>query len=207
MKGKWIGLFTIICILSYIVSIAFLGIVNDNYNHTQNLVSELGKPNMNYNFVLNVTLIISGISLIFLAYYLKEILPKSITRDLGTIALGLFGLSVVFGGVFPCEVNCMNPTTTSGYLHAYLGMPTIITAPLSFIGLSRSMKNSLQLRGISNAALWLGILTIIASLASFTLFLKLDLVGLGQRITAFFQLSVPFLIAIKIIKPHEHVSD
>ena len=206
MKGKWIGLFIVSCILFYIGSIAFLGSINDNYNHTLNLVSELGKPNMRFNFVLNITLIMSGISLITMAYYLKKVLPESKARKIGVVSLSLFGLSVISGGLFPCEIDCMNPTTTSGYLHAYLGIPTIITSPLSFIALSRSMKTSQQFQSLSNISLWLGILACIALLASFTLFPEINLIGLGQRFTAFFQLSVPLLIAIKIIKTNEVVS-
>ena len=206
MKEKWVGLFAIICILLYIGSIAILGSMNNNYDHTVNLISELGKPNMKYNFILNTTLVFSGISLITMAYYLKRALPKSRARKVGVISLGLFGLSVISGGLFPCEIDCMNPTTTSGYLHAYLGLPTNITSPLSFIALSRSMKTSQQFQPLSNISLWLGILSCITLATSFTLFPELNLIGLGQRVAVFFQLSVPFLISIKILKNNESLS-
>ena len=206
MKQKWIGIFTVICILSYIGSIVLLGSLNDDYSHVQNLVSELGKPSMPYNFVLNITLVVSGVSLLTLAYYLNRILPKSKAQSIGTISLGLFGFSVIAGGLFPCEIDCMTPSTISGYLHAYLGMPTLITAPLSFIALGISMRATRQFNNLSELSIGLGILCFLALVASFTLFSQLNLTGLGQRIAAFFQLSVPFLISLHIINYHESTS-
>ncbi len=194
-----IAIAVLISVTFYLSSVLWLGQHQKDYNHFIDLVSELGKREMPYSYVLNSTLVLSGMSLICLAVLLFYRLEESRTRIIGIISLGLFGLSVFFGGTFPCEGDCLHPTTTSGYLHAILGLPAVITAPLAYILIGKSMGSSDQFRVISDLIRWLGWCTALAMIAAMSIFPNLGLVGLGQRVGALFQLAVPLVISIRLL--------
>ena len=199
---KFIASLVISSVASYILAVLFLARLNPGYNHYHNLVSELGRYGAPYNYVLNIVLMISGISIIALAGIIYKLFSNSRTLIVGCISLALFGASVVLGGVFPCDQNCLVPISASGYLHAITGMPAMITAPLSFILIGKLFKSEPHFISVSKPIYWLGILSIFAMIASVAIFPYFNLIGLGQRIAAFFQLAVPFIIAYKLFDFH-----
>ena len=60
---KIISGFVMVSVIAYTVAVIVLGHLNPGYSHVADLVSELGGTGSPYNFVLNITLMISGISL------------------------------------------------------------------------------------------------------------------------------------------------
>ncbi len=199
---KFIASLVISSVLLYILTVVILANLNPGYSHINDLVSELGKSGAPFNYLLNIVLMISGISIIMLGWIIYKFIRKSSTLIFACISLALFGVSIFLGGVFPCDQSCLEPTTYSGYLHAITGMPAMITAPLSFILLGKSFKSDSHFNPVSKTVYWLGIFCIVAMLSSATIFPYFNLIGLGQRIAAFFQVAVPFIIAYKLFSYH-----
>ncbi|WP_411028816.1 DUF998 domain-containing protein [Spongiimicrobium sp. 3-5] len=197
-KEKIIAALVIGCILSYVLSVLVLAHIKPEYNHFTDLVSELGRSGEPFNYVLNMVLILSGIGLMLMAWSISKLISTSKTSKYATISMGLFGVSVLCGGIFTCDSSCLAPTSYSGFLHAITGMPAVITAPTAFILFGRTFRSSPHFVSISAIVFWLGIASIFAMVASAVIFPYINLMGLGQRIAAIFQLTVPFIIAYKL---------
>lgn len=191
--------FVILSILAYVASTYYLGSINEGYSHLKNFVSELGKPNMPQHNLLNFSLIAIGLSLWGLAYILHSVLTNSQVATRGVIFLVLLAGTIFFEGIFPCEGDCMNPTTLSGYIHGIVGIPAIIFSPLANIYISKGMRDNSHFYPIWKVCYQLGILTAVAMLLAMILFPYLDLMGLGQRIGVFFMFIVPIIISIRLI--------
>lgn len=197
-KEKLIPAAVIGSVISYILVVVILGWLRPGYDHTTELVSDLGKSGALYNYVLNIALVISGISLLLMAWLIYKLIPNSRILKYAVISFGLFAVSVICGGIFPCDESCLVPTSYSGFLHAITGMPAMLTAPLAFILFGIVLKTIPHFAPISKIVYWLGITSIFAMIASAVIFPYFNLMGLGQRIAAVFQLAVPFIIAYKL---------
>lgn len=203
-KEKLIAATVIGSVVAYILTVLILGWLTPDYNHVTHLISELGKSGAPFNYILNAVLMVSGISLLLMAWTINKLAPKSRILKYAIILLGLFGISVMCGGIFPCDENCLVPTSYSGYLHAITGMPAILTAPIAFILFGIAFKAIPHFAPISKTVYWLGIISIFAMIASALIFPYYNLMGLGQRVAAFFQLAVPFVIAYKLFNLNVH---
>jgi hypothetical membrane protein len=197
-KEKLIPAAVIGSVISYILVVLILGWLRPGYDHTTELVSDLGKSGALYNYVLNIVLVISGISLLLMAWLIYKLIPNSRILKYAVISFGLFAVSVICGGIFPCDESCLVPTSYSGFLHAITGLPAMLTAPLAFILFGIVLKTIPHFAPISKIVYWLGITSIFAMIASAVIFPYFNLMGLGQRIAAVFQLAVPFIIAYKL---------
>jgi len=204
--SKNISIGVILGVFSYIFSVIILGSIKPDYSHIRDLVSELGETGSPFNFILNISLVFSGLVLIGLGIELhKEISKNSTKHRIGYICLALFGLSVICGGLFPCDKGCTEPVTISGYLHAITGIPAMITAPLSFVLIGLQMEKNQQWKSLYPIIFWGGILSIPAMILSATVFPYYGLTGLGQRIAGSFQLLIPVFLSLRLYRVvYEH---
>ena len=202
---KLTAIAVILSISAYVVSTVYLAQLNEGYSHLRHFVSELGKPNMPLHDLLNFSLIAIGLSFWGMAYVLYRILGWSKFTTPGITFLALFAGTIFFEGIFPCEGDCMNPSTLSGFIHGIVGLPAIVFSPLATIYLSKGMRNDGHFRDIWKVCYLLGILTAVAMLLAMTVFPYLDLMGLGQRIGVFFMFIVPIIYSIKLLSYYQYL--
>lgn len=86
-------IFTLLVILA--------SLLRPDYSQTQNFVSDLGVGP--YSFIQNINFLIFGLLSIFLALGLRQSLPnlENKSQKAGAWLVALFGLGVMFAGVFP----------------------------------------------------------------------------------------------------------
>jgi len=198
---KTISPYTIfISIFLYMTMIIILPTFHKEYSHLKNFISELGVEGAPYAKIFTLILVFCGISFLMFSFKVNALLNKSKGSIISFVALFYFSISLMMGGLFPCDPGCANAVTLSGKIHIYSGGPLLILMPAGFITFSFQVKNDEYLNNLSVFSFVSGILLFLFYIMSMTLFPYIDLIGLGQRLTVIPLLLWPLIVSIKVIK-------
>ncbi len=183
-------------ILLYIGSIIISGFLKPEYSHLRDAISELGETGYSYAYILNYSLVVTGFFVVFFAYALHISIKQEKYSIIPFISLLYFGLSLVAGGLFPCDKGCINPVTFSGYVHIYSGTPNLILNPLAYYLFAKRMENDTRWKIKASISKRAAFILILLYLLSF-LFPIINLAGLGQRLTV-----VPIILWLYVMAVH-----
>jgi hypothetical membrane protein len=183
-------------IFLYIGSIIISGFLKPDYRHLRNYISELGETGYSYSYILNYSLIVTGFFLVLFAYAMHISIKKEKYSIIPFLSLLYFGLSMVAGGVFPCDKGCINPVTFSGYMHIYSGAPLLILNPFAFYLFAKRMENDTLWKIKATFSKRIAFILLILYFLSF-LFPNFNLAGLGQRLTV-----LPIILWLYVMAAH-----
>ena len=203
MKRNFQNIFTIFGIIGpifFTILMIILGALQQDYNHIQQYISELGAieaPNANIMNYFGFTFLGLSIILFGFSFYNKLNLKIKIPF-FGFNLILISGLSFFLIGFFPCDKNCIN-ITIIGIIHGHLSniaQFSLILAPIFFY---QDLKKDFRWNNYKVYFL----LTTINGLI-FGLFYKLyvfdSYIGLLQRISFAIPLIWVVIISIKLLR-------
>lgn len=122
----------------FVIAIATGGLLDDEYSHLNQAISELGGAGAANPAVQNTAFIVLGLCVIGFAWALSRAIdPPHVAPAL----LAVFGLSAaILQAVFPCDPGCRG-ATTSGLLHNTTGMTGFVAAIVAMFLLARRWRD------------------------------------------------------------------
>lgn len=196
-----IALGAIIASFAYPLVTLLLAIQVEGYSHLRDHISELGLVTLPYAWVLNTVLIGNAVLVIGLAFAVQRSIGRPDQNRWAAILIATFGVALLIGGLFPCDLNC-RPTTFHGWMHTINLLPSAVATIGAPFLMQRKFAEDPRLNLFSSVSFILGVLVIVFVLLAMTLFPVLDLEGLGQRLVLSLQLSFFVLVASAVV----HVS-
>lgn len=129
---RWLAVISIAGPIEFAIVVATLGRLTPGYDHTTQLMSELGQVGAPYSSVMNtVGLPVLGLSILCFALGLHISTDPGSRLGFGPALVAYAGACMLLGAVFRCDLGCV-PVTTSGYIHktaAETGFSAMIIAP------------------------------------------------------------------------------
>ena len=196
--GIAVGIGVILASLAYPMITFLLGLRVEGYSHLRDHISELGLATLPLNWVLTVVLLVDAALIFALAFAVAAHLGYAKSARSGPWLIGLFGLALFIGGVFPCDENC-RPTSVAGLIHVLNIFPSIIATIGAPFAMRKTFALNTRLSVYGTMAFINGLLTIFFIIISMTVFPALDLEGLGQRLVLVLQLSFYILVATAVV--------
>lgn len=155
--------------LIFWVTTIICGIILDDYNHTKNMVSELGKLHSKTQYIFTIGLVLSSILSIFFILGLYKVSKKTDLKKIPILIILAFSLSMLGSGLFPLPLD----------LHGILGLPSIFLFLSPLLAMIYWKKNIVKDIYIFSA------ISLILMIIGFTILLLnifLDYTGLSQRL-------------------------
>ena len=194
-----VGALTLIGAATYPVAVVVLADQAAGYSHTSDFISELGEAGVEHAWLLNFMLLAEGLITIALAWAVQKSIIRGNRPDLAVILIGLFGVSLLVGGLFPCDVGC-EPSSLNGWIHVLNAIPSALATLATPFLMTKRLRRHPDTRGLASLSFVTGILTVAFVLSSATLFPLIGYNGLGQRLVLITQLFFYVLIAYAVIE-------
>ncbi|HSM18039.1 MAG TPA: DUF998 domain-containing protein [Gemmatimonadales bacterium] len=173
----------------------------EGYSHMRDLISELGVSTLPFAWILSAVLLIDALLIFGLAFAVHGSIGigQRDQKKLASALIGLFGLSLFIGGLFPCDVNC-DPESINGWIHTLNIVPSIIAIWGAPFLLRKKFASEERLPAFfATSSYIVGVLLVVFVLASMFLFPMLELTGFGQRLVLVLQLVFFSLVAAAVI--------
>lgn len=186
-------LFTIVTVIT-----AYLRL---DYEHLHHFISELGATNTSANVLMNYGgFILSG--LLFCAFAISLLMKdrKHFMAKFGASLLLLFGIGMMFAGIFSCDPGCPQIGSIESTIHDRVSAVTFISAILGILSLGLSFRKSSIFRTVSLYTILSGMLSAVFLVIMINSFESRVFTGLWQRlllITIFLWTSI---VALRIYK-------
>lgn len=193
-----IALGAIVASVAYPIIIFLLSMQVDGYSHIRDHISELGVSNIQYSWILTAVLILDATLIFGLAFAVQRSIGQRDHNRWAPILIGMFGVALLIGGLFPCDANC-RPTSFNGWMHVLNILPSIVATIGAPFVMQKKFAEDQRLSLSSTVSFILGVLTVVFIFFSMTLFPMLNLEGLGQRFVLVLQLSFYVLTASSVI--------
>jgi len=190
----------IIAVVLYVGSVIIISSVRPGYSHTRQVLSELGEIGAPNAIIMNGVFISVGILLIAFSIGLHLGINEGRGSKAGPVFLVILGITVIGGGLFPCDPGCQTPESLSGIMHVATGLPTIPATILAPLLIWRRLKQDSRWKGYDTLSLAAGIVAIPLLLAFLALFPTIGLAGLGQRFAFAVALGWPLVLAIHLLR-------
>lgn len=161
-KVAWTG---IIAVLWFIVTTLIGSYLNQNYNSTSQLISELYAVNAPNAYLLRyVGYIPSGLLIAIFFFYSIRFFPDVKLIIIGFLGIGVFyGLGTVICSLYPLDevmkLEIQKPST-SEMIHELTGLLTYLITPLSMIFVGIGLNNKIS-KYVSLSFIILGIIAIV----------------------------------------------
>ncbi len=193
-----IGLAVIIASLAYPLTVWVLGLQGEGYSHVRDHISELGVAGLPFAWVLRAVLVTDAVLVLGLAWAVRESIGDPAGHPWAHRLLALFGVALLVGGLFPCDVDC-EPTSLAGTLHVLNAVPSLVATIGAPFVMSRKLAEDPRLSVFATLSLVLGALVVAALVAAMSAFPALGLIGLGQRVVLAFQLCFYVLVGLSVV--------
>lgn len=148
----------------FVIASFVAGIIAENYNPVQQLISESMSADRPYSKEIRYFgYIPSGILLMIFALAAPVNMPQSRQIRLSFYGIALFyGLATILVGIFPCEAGCNKEMINPGMaqvIHNLSGLSTYIGTPICIVLIGFGLKKS-NIRGrLSQVSILLGIIS------------------------------------------------
>lgn len=173
-----IALGVIIASFIYPVATLILGLQVEGYSHLRDLISELGVSHLPYAWILTTVLIVDSVLVIGLAIAIQQSIGQRGQNQWAAIFVGLFGATLLIGGLFPCDIDC-RPNSLNGWMHVLNFLPSLVATVGAPFLMQRKFAEDKRLSLFATASLILGVLTVVFVASSVVIFPLLALNGLG----------------------------
>jgi hypothetical membrane protein len=179
----------------FTLTVCILGLIQPEYSHLSQLMSELGETGAPYAMIMNVLGFgLFGILIVGFAPGLYFALGQRRTAFAGSVFILAAGLAFIGMAFLPCDTACV-PVTTAGRMHLVLGLVAIVAAILAACTLAFPMREDAHWRGLWVYSLASGLLVLLL----LPLFLSVQgYEGLFQRLMVAVILVWTEVIAIRL---------
>ena len=147
----------------YVIVLITLGALEPNYSHLSQTMSELGAVDAKYSIVMNTAgFSLLGLLLIAFAISLDCGIGTSRFSKLGPALLVLLGLISIMIGIFPCDPDSLEVTTT-GKIHTAFVVMAVITMTLALLAISPRLWGDDRWRSYVAYTLWTVLMMLIVA--------------------------------------------
>lgn len=115
------------------------GAIYEGYSHATQSVSELGGVEAEHPLLQNINFFILGPMFILFAAGLHLGIRDGRGSIIGPALIGVFGLTVILNGIFPCDAGC-DAETWQGLTHNGTGLGGFLAGILGIFLVSRRIK-------------------------------------------------------------------
>ena len=207
------GMAGLLSVPIYVATVAGLGSRVDGYDHARQYVSELGATGAPDAVLFNAILVLLGFAMFVVAAGYNHALRNRPWRRITTFFIGLFGVGIVAGGLFPCDPGCAGQTL-SAKLHGLLGLPTMFSTFVAPFLLAHSLRGDhgwprryraiVLTAGATALPVFLSSLPVPQTLGFIGYFHAVGLTGIGQRFFALFQLTWVVILCVGLLVRARH---
>lgn len=132
--------------------------VYPDYDHLRQFISELGADGALTGPRVSLAFIVSGALLTVFWLLCAVLFPRTPLFVIGFLLSALNGLGLMFGGVFPCDFECVpGGVTLSGLLHEILGGIGYLAGVAGVFLIGLAARNQPALRGLFTLSLICGV--------------------------------------------------
>jgi hypothetical membrane protein len=182
-------------ILFFAVLIA--GLLQPEYSHISQAISELGARGTPFSAVLNYAgLMPAGILTFAFSLAMFRRLKKPPAFCISSSLVAIVGIARCFAGVFPCDPGCFPIITITGRLHALSGLIALFAGSLAPLVMAFGLR-----RGYSQTFFYLSMVLGVASLILFTVLVSQLLIqyfGGIQRLLLILTYTWVIVVAVNI---------
>ena len=205
MKGdkyRFLAFCGVIAPIIFTVVLLILGVLQPEYNHIKQYISEFGAVDAPYALIFNtIGFPILGILIIAFAFALNKGINNGKGTKIGPILLVVSGCSFVLVSIFPCDPGCI-PISTVGIIHGYMCLIALLALILApFFMLHRLVRDdkwhNYHIYSIVIAIIALSV--VIVGKSGFFM----ESIGLLQRLAYGLSLLWVEIMAIKLLRVSE----
>ncbi len=196
---RFLAILSVVGPLWYTIIVFVLGLLQPDYNHITQSMSELGATNAPHAFFMNTLgLPVLGLSMIAFAYGLHQGISDARGSKIGPTLISVSGTALVMTGIFRCDPGCID-TSIIGVTHSIFATIAALSMILAPLTLSPRLKRDTRWKSYLDYTLATAFLSAAISL-TYGLNLFESWKGTLQRIS----MAVPLIwiefMAVKLLR-------
>lgn len=177
---RFLAICGILAPIIFAIIVMIAGLLQPEYNHLINFVSELGAVGAPNAIIQRMNFVLVGILIVAFAFGLHRGIGKGKGSIIGPLLVAIFGLSAVVSGIF--STDPIQPGSFSDIMHSMSSAVGSTAAIIAFFIIPRRLEQDILWRRYRSFSIVIAIVAIVISVVGVGVLGVLGVPGLAQRL-------------------------